>query len=137
MAEEAIFFTSSDGEKVPVGISALGAQSWGTVPVRQLRQLISAMAAPDPDSVLSSTGGATNPWHPRVPRPLRQPPPPKDRRYTPPDGVKSDPTSMTSEQSGLSTVPLASSRDSGGEGGLPLRLGGLLLENGRELGYYK
>jgi len=136
MAEEAIFFTSSDGEKVPVGISALGAQSWGTVPVRQLRQLISAMAAPDPDSVLSSTGGATNPWHPRVPRPLRQPP--KDRRYTPPDAVKSDPTSMTSEHSGLSTVPLASNQDTaGGEGGLPLRLGGLLLENGRELGYYK
>lgn len=136
MADEAIFFMSTDGEKVPVGLSALGARSWGTVPVRQLRQLISAMAAPDPDSVLSSTGGATNPWHPRVPRPVRQPA--KDRRHTPPDGAKSDPTSMTSEHSGLSTVPLSSKRDSaGGEGGLPLRLGGLLLENGRELGYYK
>jgi hypothetical protein len=140
---EDIFFMSPEGEKVPIRLADVDALTWRAVAVRQLRELIFTMATPE--SCTEGRDSTVTRWHPRVPR--RQRPAPAllsrdteaERRHSPPSAMDSDGLGIVGP-SDLYVGRLSSqqgSQSAGGAPNLPLRLGGVLLEDGRELGFYR
>ena len=141
---EDIFFMSPEGREGPHPSRRTWMRSLGArVAVRQLRELIFTMATPE--SCTEGRDSTVTRWHPRVPR--RQRPAPAllsrdteaERRHSPPSAMDSDGLGIVGP-SDLYVGRLSSqqgSQSAGGAPNLPLRLGGVLLEDGRELGFYR